>query len=91
MRLLIARGADVNGSGGVYGTPLKASIQSREPESFQFMLDSGADINAQGSTSEFPVDQAIFGSNLAAANKLLDLGAQFGDDALLEALGYHSK
>jgi len=91
MRLLIARGADVDGSGGTYGTPLKASIQSREPESFQFMLDSGVDINAQGSTSKFPVDQAIFGGNLAAADKLLDLGAQFGDDALLEALDYHSK
>ena len=46
MRVLISKSADVNIPGGTYGTPLKASIQSRVLASFQLMLDSGADINA---------------------------------------------
>jgi ankyrin repeat protein len=55
------------------------------------MLDRGADINARGSTDWFPVDQAILGGNLAAADKLLEIGVGFGHDALEKALGYYTK
>lgn len=91
MRLLISNGADPNAHGGTYGTPLKGAIQSRELESFQFMLDCGADINERGSTSYRPVDQAIFGGNIVAAERLLQLSAEFTTDALKEALYYHKK
>jgi ankyrin repeat protein len=90
MRLLIARGADINGPGGTYGTPLKGAIQSHEMASFELILDSGADLNALGSRAEYPVGQAIFGGNVAAAEKLLELGAKFDDNALFEALSYHT-
>jgi ankyrin repeat protein len=92
MQLLIERGADVNGaSNGVYGTPLKAAIQSRQQPVFEFMLRKGADINARGSTTKYPIDQALFGGNQKAAERLIELGAQFGDEALERALDYSSK
>ncbi|KAG8820239.1 hypothetical protein FRC17_010213 [Serendipita sp. 399] len=91
MRLLIERGADINAPGGTYGTPLKAAIQSREDAVFQFMLESGADINDCGSKSKYPVDQAIFAGNLKAADRLLELGGKFGEDALEEALDHSTK
>ena len=55
------------------------------------MLDHGADINAQGSTPKYPVDQAIFGGNLEAADKLLEVEAKFSGQALVEAVDYKSK
>lgn len=55
------------------------------------MLDSGADINARGSRDKFPVDQAIFGGNLAAAGKLLDLGASSGDGCFRGGVGLPSE
>ncbi len=39
----------------------------------------------------FPVDQANFGGNLPAADKLLELGAKFGDSALEKSLDYRTK
>ncbi|KAG8830164.1 hypothetical protein FRC17_005292 [Serendipita sp. 399] len=91
MRLLIERGADINAPGGTYGTPLKAAIQSREDAVFQFMLESGADINDCGGTSVYPVVHAIFAGNLKAADRLLELGSKFGEDALEEALKYSTR
>ena len=92
IQLLLQRGANINGfSGGVYGTPLKAAIQSRDEAVFELMLRNGADINARGRSTKFPIDQAIFGGNLKAAEKLIELGAQFGDEALEAALGYDTK
>ena len=92
IQLLLQRGADINGfSGGVYGTPLKAAIQSRDGEVFEFMLRNGTDINAKGRTTKYPIDQALFGGNLKAAEKLIELEAQFGNEALEEALEYDGK
>ncbi|KAG8767392.1 hypothetical protein FRC15_005711 [Serendipita sp. 397] len=91
VQLLVERGADVNAPGGVCGTPLKAAIQSRNEAIFQLLLDSGADINARGSCSTYPIDQAIWSGNLQAADKLLELGGQFGEEALESALDYHEK
>ena len=55
------------------------------------MLDQGADINARGSTTKYPIDQAIFGGNLKAADKLLELHAKFSGEALAEAVDYETK
>ena len=52
------------------------------------MLIQGADINARGSTNKYPIDQAIFGGNLKAADKLLELQAKFSGEALAEAVDY---
>ena len=91
MRLLFERGADIDAPGGTYGTCLKAAIQSRDPAIFKFMLDHGANINARGSSDKYPVDQAIFGGNLEAADKLLELGAKFSGDALVQAVDWETK
>jgi ankyrin repeat protein len=55
------------------------------------MLDHGADVNTRGSTTKYPVDQAIFGGNMEAADKLLELQAKFSGEALVEAVDYSSK
>lgn len=93
MKLLVEHGADINMAGGVYGTPLKAAIQSRgeDPAVFKFMLNHGADINAKGSSNDYPVDQAIFGGNLDAADGLLEMGAMFSEMALANALDHSEK
>ncbi|KAH8672104.1 ankyrin repeat-containing domain protein [Tricladium varicosporioides] len=92
MQLLLDRGADINGpSAATYGTPLKAAIQSHVAIAFDFMISNGADINFKGSRSMYPVDQAIFSGNLVAAEKLIKSNAKFGDEALEQAVDYHSK
>jgi ankyrin repeat protein len=92
LKLLLERGGGINAAtGGTYGSPLKGAIQSREDHIFDFMLRNGADINFQGGDKKYPVDVAIFGGNLKAADKLLELGAKFSDKALEEALDYDKK
>ena len=85
-------GAHINcSSDDFYGTPLKGAIQSRQPEVLEFVLREGADINDRGGREIFPVDLAILAGNASAAERLIGLGAKFGDSALEEALGYSSK
>ena len=89
MKLLLAHGADINcSSDGFYDTPLKGAIQSRQPEVLEFVLCEGADINDCGGREKFHVDLAIFSGNVSAAERLIVLGAKFGDSALEEALDY---
>ncbi|KAL6802257.1 ankyrin repeat-containing domain protein [Trichoderma sp. SZMC 28012] len=67
--LLLERGANVNASGGEYGTPLQAafSLVYKEPElmleRIQKLLDCGADPNIQGGLYG-PALQAAFGFSL---------------------------
>jgi ankyrin repeat protein len=92
MQLLVDRGADINGlANTTYGTPLKGAIQSLKDEAFEFMLRHGADINSKGARRRYPLDQAIFGGNMKAAERLIELNAKFGDEALEEALDWGSK
>ena len=91
MELLLQLGADIEAPGGVYGSPMKAAIQSRDPDVFKFMIERGADINGKGSTLKYPVDQAIWGGNLSAAEDLLGLGAKFGGNAVSDALEHSQK
>jgi ankyrin repeat protein len=92
MQLLLHNGADINeASCGTYGTALKGAIQSHEQPAFEFMLRAGADISFRGRTTMYPIDQAIFGGNLRAAERLIELGTTFSDEALAEALDWHTK
>ncbi|KAH7420282.1 ankyrin repeat-containing domain protein [Cadophora sp. MPI-SDFR-AT-0126] len=92
MQLLVDRGAEINGtSDATYGTPLKASIQSHKDEAFEFTLSHGADINCKGSRRKYPLDQAIFSGNMKAAERLIEMNAKFGDEALEKALYSTSK
>jgi ankyrin repeat protein len=92
MQLLLDHGADINSAtDDFYGTPLKGAIQSRNPKVLEFALANKADINSPGIRERYPVDLAIYSGNIAAAERLLNMGAQFGDTALEEALDHHSK
>jgi ankyrin repeat protein len=91
MKLLLQGGADINAHGGIYGTPLKGGIQSRDPQVLEFMLEHRVDINDKGSEKGYPVDIGIWGGNVAAAERLLELGAKFSDTALKDALENTSK
>lgn len=93
MQLLLDHGADINSSSDsdFYGTPLKGAIQSRQPEVLEFTLSKGADIHFRGLSKWYPVDLAIYSGNVKAAERLLDLGAQFGDISLYEALDHNNK
>ena len=92
MRLLLDHGADINCStDDFYGTPLKGAIDSKMPEALEFVLSRGADVNLKGEAAEYPVDLAIFSGNLAAADRLLGMGARFGDMALEQSLSHRRK
>ncbi|KIX02725.1 uncharacterized protein Z518_08667 [Rhinocladiella mackenziei CBS 650.93] len=92
MQLLLDHGGDINSSSNEsYGTPLKGAIQSWQPKVLEYTLSKGADIHFRGMTERYPVDLALFSGNIAAAERLLDLGAQFGDRSLEEALDSRRK
>ncbi|KIW05058.1 uncharacterized protein PV09_04213 [Verruconis gallopava] len=92
VKLLLKHGANINGfTDDFYGTALKGAIQSRNTELLDFVLQAGADIHQRGGDEMYPVDMAIFSGNVAAAEKLLNLGATFGPQALEEALDFSFK
>jgi ankyrin repeat protein/archaellum biogenesis ATPase FlaH len=92
VKLLLRHGADINyASDGFYGTALKGAIQSRNSELLDFVLQAGADIDQRGGSEMYPVDMAIYAGSIAAAEKLLDLGAAFSDCAMEEALDSSQK
>jgi ankyrin repeat protein len=86
MKFLIERGANVNASVGMYGSPFQASIQSRSVEAFELMIENGADVNIKGGYSGSALGQAVFSRNIHAINRLLDLGVQGDDISLLESI-----
>ncbi|KAF2809376.1 uncharacterized protein BDZ99DRAFT_531589, partial [Mytilinidion resinicola] len=92
VKLLLKHGADINcSSNDFYGTPLKGAIQSKQPEVLEFVLRKGANIHDRGGRGKFPVDLAIFSGNVNAAERLIELGAKFGESALEEALNSSRK
>lgn len=48
VKLLLERGADVNNSGGPYGTALQAAVTQGHPEIVKLLLESGANANSPG-------------------------------------------
>lgn len=62
MRLLLESGADVNASGGQYGSMLQAVSYWSDDSIVRLLLESGADVNAQG---------GLYGTTLNAAIKSL--------------------
>jgi len=57
---LLARGADVNAQGGIYGTALQAASERGHCEVVHTLLARGADVNAQG---------GLYGTALQAASE----------------------
>ena len=56
--ILIASGADVDGSMEVHSTPLITAIEYDQPVVAKYLVDAGADVNQQSSTGSFPVIEA---------------------------------
>ncbi|CAG9982215.1 unnamed protein product [Clonostachys byssicola] len=73
---LLDLGADVNGFGGQYHSPLQAAAL-RYPEMVGPLLDAGADVNATDDESVFgtALHAAAYNRDLATAKLLLDHGA----------------
>jgi ankyrin repeat protein len=73
---LLDLGADVNGFGGQYHSPLQAAAL-RYPELVGPLLDAGADVNATDEESVFgtALHAAAYNRDLATAKILLDHGA----------------
>jgi ankyrin repeat protein len=86
MRLLIENGAELNGLVGIYGSPLQASIQSREIDAFELLITSGADFQVEGGCNGSALGQAVFSYNLPVVDRLLELEARIEDTALIEAI-----
>ena len=83
MKLLLKHGADINYIGDeYYATPLLAAISYEEPKVLDFVLHEGANISLRNITGSFPIDSAISADKPNAAERLIKLGAKFGDSAL---------
>ena len=73
--LLLDRGADVNATGGKYGTALVAAASNGKLEIVTLLLDRGADVNATGGEYGTALGAAAIGGGLQTAKLLLDRGA----------------
>lgn len=92
VKLLLKHGAGINDStDDFYGTALKGAIESRNPDLLEFVLREGADIHQRGGDEMYPVDMAVFAGNVAAAQRLLELGASFSHKAMEEAVEWDQK
>jgi ankyrin repeat protein len=74
-RLIIKDPEQVNQLGGLYGTPLHASVLRGHIEITQLMFAHGADINSRGTDNWTPLHTALYMGHLKSAKWLLDRGA----------------
>ncbi|KAL8964593.1 MAG: hypothetical protein Q9183_004348, partial [Haloplaca sp. 2 TL-2023] len=73
VHLLVENGADPNGMGGVYGTPLKVAVRMGRLDLMQFLLQKGADPTISGSRKgQTALDMACFWDTPDAFNLLID-------------------
>ena len=76
VRLLVDKGADVNGVGGYYGTALQAASQSGCEALVRLLVDKGADINESGGYYGNALLAACSRGHEAIVRLLLDRGAE---------------
>jgi len=77
VKLLLDRGADVNLTGGEYGTALGAAAFAGKVDIVKLLLARGADVNHTGWKYGPAVGAAAHGRQLETAKLLLDQGANF--------------
>lgn len=77
---LLSLGADVNGVGGPYHTPLQAAAL-RHPSVLGELLDRGADVNAIGGTFGTALHAAAWNKDIDSAKLLLARGADISISA----------
>ncbi|KAI9163640.1 Serine/threonine-protein phosphatase 6 regulatory ankyrin repeat subunit A [Paramyrothecium foliicola] len=75
VRLLVAKGAKVNGPKGNHKSPLSYAIIAREEEIAKILLNHGANINPRNEESDVPLYDAILAQSDAIVQILLDRGA----------------
>ncbi|KAL8869919.1 MAG: hypothetical protein Q9174_003911, partial [Haloplaca sp. 1 TL-2023] len=73
INLFIDYGADPNGIGGHYGTPLNVAVRRRKLDLMQLLLEKGADPHISGSKKGWTaLDLACFWGDLSAFDMLID-------------------
>jgi len=87
MKMLIARGADVNAYDPLFGmTPLHCAVKHREPELMKVLVENGADVNAHG-TGKYsditPLHCAIESHEYKMAKYLISHGAKDEDNGVI--------
>jgi hypothetical protein len=75
VQLLLAKNADVNAQGGVYGNALYAASDRGHEAVVKMLLDKGADVNAQGGVNGNALYAASDRGHEAVVKMLLDKGA----------------
>ncbi|KAJ7775245.1 ankyrin repeat-containing domain protein, partial [Mycena olivaceomarginata] len=74
--LLLAKGADPNAQGGMYGTALQAASYRGHMKTIALLLDKGADPKAQGGEYGTALQAASDGGHMETVTLLLDKGAE---------------
>ncbi|KAI0272329.1 hypothetical protein BC834DRAFT_1030488 [Gloeopeniophorella convolvens] len=69
------RGADINASGGLYGSALQGAASNGKLDMVQLLLDRGADVNASGGPYGSALHGAVSNGKLDMVQLLLDRGA----------------
>lgn len=75
IRLLLARGLDVNARDDYGDTPLTDSVWCTRPEAIDVLIEAGADVNAQGSNESTALHLAAGSGRANVVSKLLAAGA----------------
>ncbi|KAJ7229573.1 ankyrin repeat-containing domain protein [Mycena haematopus] len=73
--ILLDKGADINATGGIYGSALQAAAAGGHIEIVSILLDKGADINAAGEGYGIALQAAAAGGHTGIVSILLDKGA----------------
>lgn len=91
MKVLLEHGAQVNASGGYFGSALQAAAYVGSMEGVQLLLQKGAAVNARGGRYGSALQAAKAAGRAKIAEALVDAGAQeldwknetiSGDDSL---------
>ena len=75
-RIIIQRPQDVHHMGGLYGTPLHASVLGRQIEVTRLLLVHGADINSRSTDKSTPLHLAARIGQLEVVRMLLESNAE---------------
>lgn len=74
-KLLLARGADPNSPGGIYGSPLQAASFNGHTAIVEMLLNLGVDVNARGGRYGTALQAAAKSKNIEIVRLLLRSGA----------------